>query len=154
MLSREKAEKWLEAARYQASLFSTCSRRQYFSIIVDDSGHVLGTGYNGGPSGTTHCTDGGCPRVQLNPEHGTSYDNCIAIHAEANALLHSDYSARQKGCTVIVNGPPCWDCAKLISNSGAHTVICMTDPAYAEWEKVKDLLRSCDVAVWELGIVE
>lgn len=153
MLSPEKARKWLESASYQASLFSTCSRRQYFAIILDDNGHVLGTGYNGGPAGYAHCNDGGCPRVALNPEHGSSYDNCIAIHAEANALLHSDYSARQHGCTVVVNGPPCWDCAKLIANSGAHTIVCMTDPAYADWGRIKKYLCDWNVYVMEFDSI-
>lgn len=148
MISIEKLQKWLDAADYQARLFSTCSRRQYFSIVLDDSGHVLGTGYNGGPSGSKHCNDGGCPRVAINPEHGSNYSNCIAIHAEANAIMHSDYSARRNGCYIIVNGPPCWDCAKLIANSGAHSLVCRFDPAYADWPRIKGSLESWGVTVY------
>jgi len=148
MLSREKAGKWLQAADSQAKLFSTCSRRQYFAIVLDNNGHVLGTGYNGGPSGSVHCIDGGCPRVTEDPEHGTQYNNCIAVHAEANALLHSDYSARTHGCVVIINGPPCWDCAKLICNAGVHTVVCQLDPEYADWERVNSFFMANGVRVW------
>lgn len=151
MLSRVKAKRWLQSASYQAKLFSTCSRRQYFAIVLDNSGHVLGTGFNGGPSGTVHCDQGGCPRVAADPEHGSTYDNCIAIHAEANALLHSDYSARTAGCIVVVNGPPCWDCCKLICNSGAHTVVCYTDPAYADWERIEAFFMANDVRVWSFS---
>lgn len=61
-----------------ASTFSTCGKRQYGAILVDDSGHVVGIGYNGGPSGFEHCKDGGCPRLQLNSPNGSSYDNCFS----------------------------------------------------------------------------
>lgn len=119
--------KWMRSCVDQAQRFSTCGKRQYFAIILDNHGHQIGSGWNGGPRGTVHCVDGGCPRLAEGSASGTNYDNCIAIHAEANALLHSDYNARKDGGTIYVNGTPCAQCAKLVANSGLKRLVCIDD---------------------------
>jgi dCMP deaminase len=106
-----------------AELFSTCSKAKHMALLVDRRGVVVGQGYNGGPSGMEHCIDGGCPRALNNTPSGSGYGDCIAIHAEANALLHSDYSARRDGCTLYITGSPCFDCAKLIANACVKRVV-------------------------------
>lgn len=141
-----KEMKWLEATYFLASKFSTCSRKQYSAIIIADNGRVAGLGYNGSAPNSVHCNDGGCPRVFQNPDHGTQYDNCIAIHAEANALLWSDIVMRN-GATLIVNGPPCYSCAKLIAGSGISTVVCEYDPAYENFREVIDYLLNHNIKV-------
>jgi dCMP deaminase len=140
---------WLEVCRSNAAIMSTCSRKNYFAIILDGTGMVIGTGWNGVPTGMQHCNDGGCPRADSKSEPGSSYENCYAIHAEANALLHSDWTSRSKagGSTLYVNGPPCFDCAKLIVNSGLSTVVCSYDSSYADWRKVKEFMKSCGIRV-------
>lgn len=143
--------KWLKVCTYSAQVFATCSRRQYFAIIIDNAGHVVGTGYNGGPKGTLHCNQGGCPRALQGAEHGSNYDSCIAIHAEQNALLHSNYDSRIAGSTLYVNGPPCSTCAKLIANSGIIRVVHTPDDAYADWPNVKNNLESWGVEVVTVG---
>lgn len=132
-----------------AKILSTCSRRQYCAIIVNDSNHIIGTGYNGPPPGFTHCIDGGCPRgSSSSSKHGIDYSNCYAVHAEANALLHSDYSAySQQGTRIYVNGPPCFDCAKLIANSGIKKVFYIPDDNYEQWNNVKAFLELADIEV-------
>ncbi len=131
-----------------SKIFSTCGKKKYAAILVDDLGHVVGMGYNGGASGLLHCEDGGCPRYIENSPNGSIYDNCIAVHAEANALLHSDYSARPK--KLYVNGPPCFSCAKLIANSTVETVYYVCDTAYANWHEVKNFLEKCSVKTIEV----
>lgn len=146
-LSR-KDKQFLTFAKVGASLFSTCSRRQYMAILTDENHQIVGMGYNGGPPKFQHCINGGCPRVQENPDHGSVYDNCIAIHAEQNAFLHSNYVAN--AYTLYVNGPPCFTCAKLIANSTVKRVVCMYDPEYAEFEKIVKFLNQAQVEViWE-----
>lgn len=145
-----KEQKWLEAASSLGKIFSTCSRRQYCAIILSKEGRVAGMGYNGAPSGFKHCIDGGCPRAFENSEHGSVYDNCIAIHAEANALLWSDESLRSGG-TLIINGPPCYGCAKLISNSGLKKVVFSYD---GEYKNIDDIMNffikaNIDIAIGE-----
>lgn len=148
-MSLRKRIQYMSWAVAGARIFSTCSRRQYMAIVLSPDGRVVGTGYNGGPSGFVHCTDGGCPRAQEKPAHGSSYDSCIAIHAEANALLHSNRTERLGG-TLVINGPPCMDCAKLIAGSGIARVVYMTDPAYKEWAKVRMLLTKSEIKMLEV----
>lgn len=133
-MSHDKDRKWLHACIAMGQLFSTCTRRQYAAIIISPTGRVVGFGYNGSPPGQAHCTDGACPRASSDVAHGSPYDagagRCIAVHAEANALLFSDATARA-GATLYVNGPPCADCAKLIAASGVRRVVHTPDAAYA-----------------------
>ena len=118
-----KHEKWLQACDHMAQLFSTCSKKQYAAFILAPNNRVVGFGYNGSPPGHPHCNQGGCPRLTEQSSPGTTYDNCIANHAEANALLWSDSISRQDG-TLIINGPPCFGCCKLIASSGISNPSC------------------------------
>lgn len=143
-LSR-KDRQYLQLCIESAKIFSTCSKRKYAAVLVDQKGHIVGMGYNGGPSGFTHCEDGGCPRLLDNSPNGTNYDNCIAVHAEANALIHSDYSS--SAYKLYVNGPPCFSCAKLIANSTIKHVYCLEDIAYQQWDKVRSFLLQAGIEV-------
>lgn len=131
-----------------AQIFSTCSKRQYAAIVLDENNYIVGVGYNGGPSGMVHCKDGGCPRQIQQSSNGTNYDNCIAIHAEQNALLHCDYSSGPK--KIYVNGPPCFTCAKLIANSTIKSVYYVNDNSYQQWEKINDFLLQCGVNTYRI----
>ena len=126
-----------------ATIFSTCGKKKYAAILVDDYDHLVGFGYNGGPRNSLHCEDGGCPRLSEMSPSGSSYDNCIAIHAEANALLHSDYSSRPT--KIYVNGPPCLSCAKLIANSTITDVYFVSDQDYNNWDSVEKFLMNAGV---------
>lgn len=100
-------------------------------------------GYNGGPSGTKHCKDGGCPRMQEGSAPGSNYDNCIAIHAEQNAFLNSVSDAKY----LVVNGPPCFTCAKLIVNSTVDEVYYLEDPEYKTFDTVREFMVSNGVSL-------
>lgn len=126
-----------------ATIFSTCGKKKYAAILVDEYGHIVGFGYNGGPRNSVHCEDGGCPRFQEMSPNGTNYDNCIGIHAEANALLHSDYSSRPK--KLYVNGPPCLTCAKLIANSTITDLYYVADKDYENWDSIEMFLNTAKV---------
>lgn len=145
MISRKDIQ-YMKLCVSVSKIFSTCSKRQYGCVLIDELGHVVGFGYNGGPKGKKHCNDGGCPRVMENSPNGSNYDNCIAIHAEANAFLHSDYSSR--AVKLYVNGPPCFSCAKLIANSTIKDVYYISDIAYADWKKVSTFLLESGVNTW------
>ena len=138
--------KWLEATELLAPLFSTCSKRQYFAVVLAPNKRVAGIGYNGSPPGMVHCVDGGCPRLQDFSAAGSNYDNCISQHAEAGALLWSDMSMRQGG-TIIVNGPPCMGCAKLIASSGIKRVVFYVDDEYNDFNSVTEFLISAGIEV-------
>ena len=142
-----KHEKWLQACDHMAQLFSTCSKKQYAAFILAPNNRVVGFGYNGSPPGHPHCNQGGCPRLSEQSSPGTTYDNCIANHAEANALLWSDSISRQDG-TLIINGPPCFGCCKLIASSGISKLVHYVDPTYKQWPECVDFLLGSDIEIF------
>lgn len=127
-----------------APVFSTCAKRQYFAVILAPNKRVAGVGYNGSPPGMDHCIDGACPRLHENSANGSSYDNCISQHAEQGALLWSDPALRQGG-TLIVNGPPCMGCAKLIASSGLIRLVYKKDDNYQTWPTVASFLSQAGI---------
>ena len=76
---------------------------------------------------------------------GWAYDTCIAIHAEANAILYSSPQDRERA-TIYITGVPCFTCAKLIANSGISEVVATGDP-YEGWDTVRGFLLDCNVRV-------
>jgi dCMP deaminase len=146
-----KDAQFMELCKAAAALFSTCSRRQYAAFIVSEDNRVLSMGYNGVPSGFVHCKDGGCPRgsADVKPVHGKDYSNCYASHAEAGALLHS--RGIPENSRMYVNGPPCFDCAKLIVNTPIKKVFYLNDRAYPEWEEVQEFFGRASVRTICMG---
>lgn len=125
-------------------MFSTCSRRQYMALIYGARGEQLSSGYNGAPPGIRHCTEGGCPRAQADVAPGSPYGDCIANHAEENAIKFADFS-RLSAASLYVNGPPCWQCAKLIAGSGIRRVVYLVDPSYQDWYRCAVILTQANV---------
>ena len=97
---------------------STCARRQVAAIAVNAYGCVLSTGYNGTPHGHAHCTEEPCEGA-LDPSGDTS--RCHAVHAEANALLQC--RDVQDIHTIYCSCTPCFQCAKMIANTGTIRVV-------------------------------
>lgn len=108
-----------------------CSRRRVGAVLVREN-RIVSTGYNGAPAGEIGCLAGGCPRARSDVAPDSSYDSgpgsCIAIHAEANALL---YAGRDRcvGATLYVTAAPCPGCSKLIRAAGVNKVFTPTGPA-------------------------
>ena len=136
-------EYFLELARTTASR-ATCSRRKHGAVIVKGR-RIVATGYNGGPSGYPHCDEGACPRAMSDAAQGSDYERCIAIHAEANALLFSSPEERD-GASLFCTGAPCFGCAKLIANSGVAEVVA-AGGRYERWDQTRDFLRRSGVRV-------
>lgn len=109
-----------------ASTRSTCMRegRQFGAVLVRDR-RVITTGYNGAPRGIDHCEDEGrCLRDELNIPSGTRLDECMAVHAEQNAIIQAAYHGiSTKGTTMYATGRPCSICAKAIINAGIVRVV-------------------------------
>ena len=145
--SSEQRQSWddyfLTLAR-ATSTRATCSRRKHGAVIVKGR-RIVSTGYNGGPSGFPHCDEGACPRAASDAPQGHAYEECIAIHAEANALLFSSPEERE-AATLYCTGAPCFGCAKLISNSGIAEVVA-SGGRYDGWLKVRDFLLQAGVRV-------
>jgi dCMP deaminase len=134
---------FLNLARETATR-SNCIRRQHGAVIVKNR-RIRSTGYNGPPSGHPHCSDGACPRASGDTPSGWNHDDCIAIHAEANAILYSSPEERD-GATIYITGVPCFGCAKFIANSGIEEVVAEGE-VYSDWDKVFNFLLNSQVRV-------
>ncbi len=115
-------EYFLNIARL-VSTRSTCLRRQVGAVAVKDK-QMLATGYNGAPSGLTHCEETGCLREELGVPSGERHELCRALHAEQNAFLQAAKNGISLGgSTLYVTTQPCSICAKMIVNAGVKKVV-------------------------------
>ncbi len=71
--------------------------------------------------------------------------NCVALHAEANALLFAAPQDRE-GATIYTSAAPCFSCAKLIANSGVSEVVA-SGGRYDGWDETRRFLQDCKVRV-------
>ncbi len=109
-----------------------CTRRQHGAVIVGPDRRPVSFGYNGAPSGAAGCLEGACPRGCIGygdlKSLAGGYDDpessgyCIAVHAEANAIILAG-RGRCAGSTIYVTGPPCHGCSKLIAAAGIARVV-------------------------------
>lgn len=111
---------------------STCLRRQYGAIIVQDK-IIISTGYNGAPRGDENCIDtGNCERERLKVPKGQNYELCVAVHAEQNAIINAD-PVKMQGATIYIvgynsdgtlaSGRPCLLCRRMIKNARIGKVV-------------------------------
>jgi dCMP deaminase len=115
------------------SLRGDCTRSQVGCVIVNGD-HLVMPGYNGTPEhGQPGCLQGACPRGRLSYGElpaGGSYDNCIALHAEMNALKKirvanaKDYF---QDATAYVTREPCRDCHVALADFGIGRVVWETE---------------------------
>lgn len=102
-----------------------CRRAQHGCVIVKNN-RIVATGYNGSHPGGPSCIAGECPRGLLSPDElahlSADYSNCIALHAEQNAVAFaSRYDT--EGATMVITGEPCNMCTKLMRAAGILRVI-------------------------------
>jgi dCMP deaminase len=141
-------------------------------VLVKDR-QIISTGYNGPPSGYSHCEftlvkgelekEGyktqphfSCPRKRLGFKSGEGLEYCPASHAETNAIVQaSKKGVSVEGATLYCafNQIPCRECSKLIVNSGIKKVILMNEiNDYPQTGLTgRDILTSCGV---EMEIAE
>jgi len=98
-----------------AATRATCDRKHIGAVIVRDKA-ILSTGYNGAPRGLPHCDDAGHELVE---------GHCVrTVHAEANAIAQAAKNGVPiDGATLYTSASPCYDCFKLLINSGIVRVV-------------------------------
>lgn len=102
---------------------STCLRRQVGAILVKDR-NILATGYNGVPSGISHCDESGCLRERLKVPSGERHELCRGLHAEQNAIIQAArHGINIDRATLYCTTMPCIICTKMLINAGITTVI-------------------------------
>jgi len=105
-----------------ASRRSSCLRRAVGAVLVRDK-RLLATGYNGVPSGVTHCEETGCLREKLQVPSGERHELCRGLHAEQNAIIQAAlHGVSTKGAVLYCTTLPCIICAKMLINSGVRKV--------------------------------
>jgi dCMP deaminase len=102
---------------------SSCLRRQVGAVLVKDR-NILATGYNGVPTGITHCAETGCLRAKMNVPSGERHELCRGLHAEQNAIIQAaKHGTNIDGATLYSTTMPCIICAKMIINAGIQRVV-------------------------------
>lgn len=97
---------------------STCLRRKVGAVAVKEK-RILATGYNGAPSGLSHCLEAGCLRMKLGIPSGERHEICRGIHAEQNVIIQAaTYGIDISGADVYCTNYPCALCAKMLINCG------------------------------------
>jgi dCMP deaminase len=98
----------------EVSTRATCDRKHVGAIIVRDK-NILSTGYNGSIRSQPHCDEAG---------HDMVAGHCVrTVHAEANSILQAArHGVRIDGADIYTTASPCWECFKLIANSGIRRI--------------------------------
>lgn len=123
---------------------STCLRRQVGAVLVKGR-NILATGYNGVPSGITHCDTDGCLRARLNVPSGERHELCRGLHAEQNAIIQAArHGINIDGATLYCTTMPCIICTKMIINAGINRVIYAE--GYAD-ELAREMIREAAIEV-------
>ena len=98
----------------EVSTRSTCNRKHVGAVIVREK-TILSTGYNGSIKGLQHCDEIGHEMVD---------GHCVrTTHAEANAIVQAAKNGVSiNNAEMYVTASPCYNCFKLIANSGINTI--------------------------------
>jgi dCMP deaminase len=108
-----------------------CLGSQVGAALVRDD-RVLGSGYNGTPSGYPNCTprERGCHRCAVRFEdegaglHGKLYDICLCVHAEQNAMATAArFGVAVDGSILYSTLQPCFNCLKNAMQTGVHGIV-------------------------------
>lgn len=106
------------------ALRADCRRRQVGAVLVRNNRMVF-PGYNGTAPGAPGCLSGACPRGLLSTDEqppNVGYANCIATHAERNAIIFCPVEYRA-GSIMYITHPPCGDCQTLMRAVGIPNAI-------------------------------
>lgn len=102
---------------------SSCLRRQVGAVLVKQK-NILATGYNGVPSGITHCSETGCLRERLKVPSGERHELCRGLHAEQNAIIQAArHGINIDGATLYCTTMPCIICSKMLINAGIKKIV-------------------------------
>ena len=136
---------------FNFSKLSKAIRRKVGCVIVKD-GQIISNGFNGTPSGFDNSCEylkeeidlkEGKPLREYNPCNLTTKPE--VLHAESNALMKLARSTNSSvGSTMYLTCSPCFECAKLIIQSGITRLVYRDD--YTS-KKGLDLLEKTDIII-------
>ncbi len=127
-----KDEMYIELANV-ISKRSYCKRKQVGCVIVKEN-MIISDGYNGTPTGFENIC-----------EDDNNVTKKYVLHAEANALTKLAKSTNSSvGSTLYVTMSPCYECSKLIVQTGITRVV------FEELYRIDDglqLLKDAEIEV-------
>jgi len=138
--NRSNWEEYFMNIAKEVATRSTCDRKHVGAVIVRNK-TILATGYNGSIGGLEHCDEAG---------HEMVNGHCVrTIHAEANAIVQSARNGVNidKG-EIFVTASPCYDCFKLIANSGIKKIF------FGEFyrdERIKKYAEAAEIELIDLS---
>lgn len=120
-MQRQSWDSYFMDLAHQVATRSICQRRKVGAVAVNERHRIIGTGYNGPPSGMAHCTKDTCVRMLKNIPSGTQVEICKAIHAEANIVLQ--LGSQLENAIVYVTCQPCISCLKLLMGAQVRRIV-------------------------------
>lgn len=134
------------------SEMSHCISYKVGCILVKD-GRIISTGYNGTPAHFPNCDEVNKRLTNLeDPEQRQlhhSFSEMYEIHAEINAILCAARNGISiEGSILYSSLQPCYNCLKMICNSGIKTIIYRHTYDKFELNNVtRDMLNDCGVTL-------
>jgi len=117
---------------------------KFGALVLGPGMEIRSSGWNGAPRGCNADED------ERFDERAEKY--MWVVHAEANALINAARTGTAvEGCTMLVNGPPCMGCAKLIVQAGIKRLYC-TAPSEAFYERWKGDIDRARALFAEVGV--
>ncbi|MEA5596457.1 dCMP deaminase family protein [Rivularia sp. UHCC 0363] len=121
-----------------AATRSTCLAFPVGAVIVKNK-QVVATGYNGSPSGSSHCSAQGYCYKDLSSCDASKTLPSRAVHAEANAIAQAaKHGISTEGASIYVTLEPCLSCLKLVISAGIKEVFYETTFNSGEKALVRD----------------
>lgn len=121
--TRPSWDEYFMKLAHEVATRTTCMRRAVGAIIVKDR-RILASGYNGVPTGLTHCSETGCLRQELGVPSGQRHEICRGLHAEQNAIIQAArYGIDISDSSIYITTQPCVVCAKMIINAGIQEIV-------------------------------
>lgn len=113
----------LKAAKAYAEL-SHAKRLQVGAVLIRDD-RIISVGYNGMPSGM----DNNCEYIVQSPSgNEVVHTKPEVVHAEMNAIAFAAKAGvSTEGCTMVVTHSPCFECSKLLMQSGVKHIYYETE---------------------------
>ncbi|MCP4129413.1 MAG: cytidine deaminase [bacterium] len=123
MKERPSWDKYFMIIAADVATRSTCIRRNVGAVVVKEK-RILTTGYNGVPSGISHCTKETCLRSKFNVPSGERHELCRGLHAEQNTVIQAAlHGVGIKDAIIYITHQPCSICTKMLINSGIKKFI-------------------------------
>ena len=113
MAAQQSLDNTYMAMAKELAKLSYANRAKVGCIIVKDT-HIISEGYNGTPKGFSNVC-----------EHPITWKTLPEVlHAESNAITKLARStSSSEGATLYVTMAPCYECSKLIIQSGIKRVV-------------------------------